>query len=206
MKGKEEPMFMKFRRPVMKPCLILLIFFVLLPGVMGAQTMAGNVWDGSVAKSFAGGKGEALDPYLIENGAQLAKLATDVDKGNSYEGKFFQLAANIVLNQWALPGCKDCEAETVNYWLPIGSKDKPFKGNFDGQLHCVSGIDITRASEYQGLFGYMDSDGIIQNLGVVDSRVDNDCVEAIICDLNHHGSIINCYVTNCQGDKILKNE
>ncbi|MDO4568054.1 MAG: hypothetical protein Q4B99_03745, partial [Clostridia bacterium] len=33
-----------------------------------------EIWDGTIATSYAGGTGTQDDPYLIENGAQLAYL------------------------------------------------------------------------------------------------------------------------------------
>ena len=82
-------------------CLLLLIFSEI---IVYAQAEVGDGWDGTVAAKFAGGTGEALDPYLISNAAQLAKLATDVNNGNTYKDKFFELTADIVLNNSI---CKD---------------------------------------------------------------------------------------------------
>ena len=51
-------------------------------------------------------------------------------------------------------------------WAPIGSKDLPFSGNFDGGGHKISGLYIdTPGQDYQGFFGYMPS-GKLSNITV----------------------------------------
>ncbi|MCC8029703.1 MAG: hypothetical protein LIO75_07925 [Lachnospiraceae bacterium] len=95
---------------------------------------AADVWDGSVATGFAGGTGTEEDPYLIATGAQLAYLSVQVREGTTYEDCYFQLSADIDLN--------DTE------FMPIGGKKSddtimPFKGNFDGNGHTISNLKIT---------------------------------------------------------------
>ena len=58
---------------------------------------AATDWDGTVASSFAGGDGSETSPYQIANGAQLAYLARQVNGGESYNGKYFELIADIDL-------------------------------------------------------------------------------------------------------------
>lgn len=171
-------------------CLLLLIFSEI---IVYAQAEAGDGWDGTVAAKFAGGTGEALDPYLISNAAQLAKLATDVNNGNTYKDKFFELTADIVLNNSI---CKDKDSH-INVWQPIGSDRNPFMGNFDGQLHSVTGVYVSDNCSCHALFGYLGADGIIQNLSVIDSQIGNRGNYRGICCFNNNGSIINCYTSNC---------
>jgi hypothetical protein len=77
--------------------LAMLALLLMTGTALRAQT-SDEVWDGSVASSFDGGSGTESDPYLISNGAQLAKLAQDVNGGNNYSGKYFRLTADIMLN------------------------------------------------------------------------------------------------------------
>ena len=80
----------------------------------------GEVWDGSVAESFAGGSGTAENPYQIANGAQLAKLAQDVNGGKNYAGTYFVLTADILLND--IDGWENWGSTApANPWTPIGS-------------------------------------------------------------------------------------
>jgi hypothetical protein len=81
-----------------------------------------EVWDGTVAKGFAGGTGTASDPYIINHPSQLAYLAqalsNDDSKAANLSTKSYRLEANLDLNH--------------HEWTPIGTWDTPFGGYFDG--------------------------------------------------------------------------
>ena len=57
--------------------LILALCFTLLPT---AALASDGAWDGSIDTAFAGGTGTESDPYQIADGAQLAYLASEVNK------------------------------------------------------------------------------------------------------------------------------
>jgi len=100
-------------------------------------------WDGSIATSFAGGIGTETNPYLIENGAQLAYLAKLFENkpanfgGNTY----FKLVNSIDLGG--------------NYWTPIGYRDFNdkivFEGNFDGNGKTIANLKIANGKGTTGL-------------------------------------------------------
>jgi len=102
------------------------------------------------AADFAGA-GTATNPYKIQNVEDLKKLAKKVNSGTTYEGKHFQLTANIDLKN--------------EEWTPIGTKvytgefgqseTRHFKGTFDGDGHQIANLTITGRNEYVGLFGYV---------------------------------------------------
>lgn len=52
-------------------------------------------------------------------------------------------------------------------WEPIGTRDVPFTGTFDGNGHAIQGLTVTAASDqnhtYAGLFGYVS--GTVQDIG-----------------------------------------
>lgn len=105
--------------------------------------------DVSAESTFGGGAGTESSPYLISSVAHLQQLATDVNGGTDYSGKYFKLTNDIDLSN-------------VESWTPIGTTDKPFKGKFDGNNHSITGLKITRnlsggettvTKMYQGLFG-----------------------------------------------------
>ena len=113
-----------------------------------------NRWDGTVANAFAGGNGTASSPYLISNGAELARLAmliNDTTNG-AYYNKYYKLIADIDLG-------------SLN-WTPIGTlidssgsaqTTRAFQGNFDGNGHTIYNLAISSAKGakygYIGLFG-----------------------------------------------------
>lgn len=139
-----------------------------------------DVWDGSVAKQFAGGDGSKDSPYQISNGAELAYLAKLVNDGNDFSKKTITLKADIKLNTDDVPA-------SGNEWTPIGnSDDNVFSGIFDGNGHTISGLYINvtgslKGSLYQGLFGCVE-DGTVQNLIVTGSvTVKNTASKNVSC-------------------------
>ncbi len=133
---------------------------------------------------FGGGNGSFDEPYLISTAVDLVQLAVNVNNGQNYQGKHFQMTDDIVLGYWQDDGdgiVEDGEiydspsggtAYTVSNWTPIGiNSGVPFKGTFDGAGHTISGIYINApSSSFQGLFGYVIL-GSIKNLGVKDSYI-----------------------------------
>ena len=155
-----------------------------------------DVWDGSVAKQFAGGDGSKDSPYQISNGAELAYLAKLVNDGNDFSKKTITLKADIKLNTDDVPA-------SGNEWTPIGnSDDNVFSGIFDGNGHTISGLYINvtgslKGSLYQGLFGCVE-DGTVQNLIVTGSvTVKNEKTANVsyiggIVGYNDGGIVQNC--------------
>lgn len=145
-------------------------------------------------------------PILIANRAELAYLAKQVNAGKAlavsngvygssinnktgddsgFKGIYFALSANIALSY---------------YWTPIGTDNHPFKGNFDGQGYCVSGLKVDGAVEYAGLFGCA-KDGTLRNIGV---HLAKEGILATSCAGGIAGlaaNISNCYVV---GDGMIK--
>ena len=145
-------------------------------------------WEYNIASSFAGGIGTETDPYLISNGAELAKLAVDVSGGTNYDGQYFKLTENISLSG------KD--------WTPIGnSSSNYFAGNFDGDSKVISGMTIDGDYQYAGLFGYAYGTTFISNLGVEGCSVTCEStgtrayVGGLVAYLNGSVSVTNCHVT-----------
>ena len=106
------------------------------------------------ADSYAGGDGSKTNPYEIATAKQLAKLARDVNNGNTpqaFLGKYFKLTADIDLSG--------------GIWMPIGKyynkgygngDNRLFFGKFDGNGHVIKNMHIqwegTDAWSAWGLF------------------------------------------------------
>lgn len=92
------------------------------------------------ADSYAGGDGSKTNPYKIATAAQLAKLARDVNNGNTSQaflGKYFKLTQDIDLSG--------------GIWMPIGKyynygngngNNRLFFGKFDGNGHVIRNMHI----------------------------------------------------------------
>jgi len=133
----------------------------------------GNPWSGTTAKNFACGAGTKLSPYIILTAEQLAKLSFAIGANDAdYQGKYFKLGADIVLNEGKNideKGALIADSTKLHKWTPIGNSSVSFTGSFDGDGHTVSGMFINTTSTHNGLFG--NSSGTVQNVTVEDSWV-----------------------------------
>ena len=81
-------------------------------------------------------------------------------------------------------------------WTPIGTKDKAFKGEFDGRGHVITNLNVNNSSpDYAGLFGYVSrisNPTIIKNLGVVGEFIGGKYVGGIAGYLEE-SKISNCF-------------
>ena len=158
-----------------KKILSLLVTMGLAASLVPVSVFADGteVWDGSVAKSFAGGKGTKDDPYQIATGSQLAYFAERVNAGEygeKYADTYFELTSDIDLGgkEW------DPIGDTVSA-LILGGKDYlVFAGNFDGKGYTIKNLTIgTEASPYSGdvcgLFGATSGtieDVVLENVSI----------------------------------------
>ena len=121
--------------------------------------------------------GTAQNPYIISHSAELDLLATNVNAGENYSGKYFVLTNDITYAHTT--AWNDAQSEENNY-TAIGciknNSIHSFQGTFDGKDHTVSGIriykeDITDADCYQGLFGILGINGTVKNVTVTDACI-----------------------------------
>ena len=94
--------------------------------------------------------------YIVSSAEQLAFLAAKINSGEIE-------STNITIK---LTNFVDL---SNRYWTPIGTKENPFKGNFDGSGYVIRNLtidgDVLDDSDYGGLFGYIE-DAKIENLGL----------------------------------------
>ena len=166
------------------------------------QSVTGlNPEDGGTVDLYAqwtaipwGGNGSSGNPYIISYASQLDLLATNVNGGNNYSGKFFKLDADITYahtTDWNDPNSQE------NNYTTIGNEsDHPFKGTFDGNNKTISGIRICNTDDYQGLFGYTNI-ATIKNLILSDARIKGSSyIGGIAGRINSINTIQNCLVRN----------
>ena len=146
--------------------------------------------------------GTEADPYIIYNKDQLDLLATNVNAGNNYSGKYFKLGADIAYSHttdW------DDASSTENNYTAIGgyfnSTNCPFMGTFDGDGHTISGIRIYKGGnenevdEYLGLFGLVQS-GTVKNVTITDMRITGYyCLGGIVGNNDDYSRVENCHAT-----------
>ncbi len=148
--------------------LALIIVFGFLPILPEAEaatvsaTPPVNKWSGEVASSFHSGSGTKADPYYIMKPSELAYLAQSVNSGNTYSGKYIELASSLDLSGYD--------------WTPIGNENNVFYGKFNGNGYTISNLYIgsthmlsanSRIYDRIGLFGK--AAGTIENFTITGS-------------------------------------
>ncbi len=131
------------------------------------------------AFAYSGGNGSELFPYEISSKADMVELATNVNSGQAYTGKYFKLTRSLI-------GSTDTISTT------IGNNTYSFSGIFDGSNYEVA-VKIN-STERTGLFGNI-SNGTIKNLGVSGSITSSSAANiGSICAYATGTNIItNCY-------------
>ncbi|MBN2128851.1 MAG: hypothetical protein JW741_05115 [Sedimentisphaerales bacterium] len=136
---------------------------------------------------YGGGMGTAEDPYQIRTAEQINEIGT-----NPYDWDgHFVLMADLDLS--GLPGRQfNMAGEDVR----DGPADKPFTGAFDGNGHTIAGLTYRSDREQRntGLFSYIGRDGKVENLTLVDVKIDvpGNSVGALAG--YNRGFISNCHV------------
>ena len=131
---------------ICRKCLMLLALLLASIQMVHAQEEGGTTTTETkvygegdlIATSYAGGSGTKDDPWLISNDLELAKLAHDVNNGETkamFAGKYFKLTKDIDLSK--------------GKWMPIGTwkcnkkeNDRYFAGKFDGYGHTIRNMQI----------------------------------------------------------------
>ena len=157
-----------------------MLFGILTILLMSTQEIWGQTYSIDLyAQNYAGGSGTKNDPYLISNDKELAKLARDVNNGNTSQaflGKYFKLTADIDLKN--------------GIWMPIGKyynygngngNNRLFFGKFDGNGHVIKNMHLqwegTEAWSAWGLFSTLQGASSTNLTTVTNLIIENAVVE-----------------------------
>lgn len=150
-------------------------------------------WNGNISTDFFTGNGTEEDPYLIKNCEDMAYLANEVNNGNSFEGKYFKLIANLDFG---------ARKDENNKWNKLNipyigiNSDTPFSGTFNGDNNHIRGIGIsdylTPGKKNKGLFGY--NKGFIENIIISgENHIESGQFANVGLIIgNNEGTITNC--------------
>ena len=136
------------------------------------------------------GSGTPDDPWIIQYPSQLILLASNVNGGNNYEGKYFLQTADLIFDG------------SENNYISVGDSDHPFKGNYNGSGKTISRINIRKTynsnnpsnSMSVGLFGRLDNGGVVDGIYLKHSTVIGFARVGGIVGWNKGGSVTNCAV------------
>lgn len=144
------------------------------------ENVASDKWDGTKASSFASGSGTAVDPYVIETGAQLVLVR---DKDNAY----YVLNNNIDLDN------RD--------WQPFN-----FRGNLDGKGFIIQNLKVVKDSDNLGLISSLE--GTVSNLSIVGVNINvptRSNIGALAGSAGEGASVSNCTVSLKDDSKLVGN-
>ena len=81
-------------------------------------------------------------------------------------------------------------------WTPIGTRQTPYTGTFDGGDCTISGLSVSSSDFYAGLFGYIKG-GTVKNLTLDSPTVNSSSATdaGAVAGHNDGGAIADCHVT-----------
>ncbi|CCV64247.1 conserved hypothetical protein (predicted large exoproteins involved in heme utilization or adhesion) [Alteracholeplasma palmae J233] len=135
------------------------------------------------------GDGTEASPYIIRNAKDMEILANSINEEFDALDTYYLVSSTVY----------DIDLNTVDY-KPIGSKETPFKGHFDGN-YANFNLDLI-GDNYQGLFGYISKDATIKNLSTSGNLEGKDYVGSIVA--YNEGIVENVYSrTNVKGNNYV---
>ena len=165
-------------------------------------------WGQDTKPSDMNGDGTATTPFELDSADDLKWFQTQIDREHTDYCAI--LTADIDLNPgftFNADGSYEPSSGTPYGWTPIGEDfvvkvsefddtNKAYTGTFNGNGHTISGIYIINQSSNvnKALFAGIDDDGVIQNLGIINSFISGGSYIGGICGTNE-GTIQNCYNT-----------
>ncbi len=138
-------------------------------------------------------EGTAVNPYQIEDAADLQFFCEQVNAGNT--GVCAILTDDITLNEGVLTAegsLNEGQKDSFTQWTPIGTETNGYTGTFDGNGKTIFGLYINDSNaDHVGFFGYIGSDAEIKDLSIGDSYISGNDYAGGVCGYNV-GTITNC--------------
>ena len=127
------------------------------------------------------GNGSEATPYIVNTAEQLNEMAEAFNVGYpDVAGKYFKQGANITFDK-----------AVENNFTPV----KVFNGNYDGDGHVISGVNINKTgTDNAALFLELTEGSRVRNLIVKNSLFKGSMAAAICCELTTRANIWNCHV------------
>ena len=167
--------------------------------VMGISLSSYAAWNGD-ATAWTQGDGSEQNPFLIENEAQLSHLQQTVPAGETYQGKFFRLTADLDMGGKQMPSIGNYNDYTTQENPELVRESKVFRGTFDGNFHTIDNLTIVNNNADPslggvGLFAISYPETYICNLilgkNVTIEGSDFDCVAGFV-GYGSGGKVENC--------------
>ena len=171
-------------------------------------TSYSNVWSGNVATKYKSGDGTENNPYIISNGEELAYFSSQLEN-NNYEGVYFKLSNDILLNEGSFKFEDDFVLYTIGsntYYVDNDEyyDNSDFLGESIGNINVfpsLSGFKGILDGDYHTIYGYFsdsslfsDLNGEITSLYIENAFIKGNYNLGILADSISDGSISNVLV------------
>lgn len=205
----------------------LLLFILVFPTFCRLLTETEELityWDGTSAKSYKSGTGSEIDPYIISTPHEFAYFKDQVNLGEDYEGKYFEITNDLYFNQGVIEYQKDLilyikdskkyyiKPYTNEYYIDslyekkIGTINKfdtinDFKGTINGNSKNIYGIYLTdNNTENNTLTLFNNLSGNLKNINIANFLIYGQVNAGFI------NNSINSTINNVLFNGTIKNE
>jgi hypothetical protein len=133
----------------------------------------------SITQNFPAGNGTVSNPYIVCNNEQFKRISTDNLTSDS-----FKLGKDI-----------DFEYSAME---PIGSKESPYIGQFNGDGYTLSHVFINKSGENVGIFSKISSSASISHLYVNNIHNSTDATSNVgsVVGYADDANIIDVHISN----------
>jgi hypothetical protein len=163
-----------FKRALLSTLIIASLMVILLLAPLKAAGFSGS------------GSGTAEDPCIITTVEQLQAIENNLTAHYAL-GNDIDASATKTWNSNGSGGYYGFE--------PIGTYENRFTGSFDGRGYKIYDLYINRFDSHIGLFGYVGSGGVVENVGMENEDVSGDMYVGGLVGLSEGGAVSNCYST-----------
>jgi len=150
-----------------------------------------------------------IDDFQMATGAQLNRFSGEGSVETPYQiydVYGLQAMNGFLANSFKLHNSID--ASSTSGWnsgagfVPVGSAAAKFTGKFDGDLKSIRGLFINRPlTDYVGLFGYLDSNANIKNVGLTGLNVTGKDYVGGFSGMFGFSALSNVYATGAVGGR-----
>ena len=154
-------------------------------GVNGTKTATATS-NAATVTVVSNGTGTLTDPFIVHDVETLER----VGKGTGAWANWSLSAYYKQIRDITLPDVASGESN----WTQIGSLYPGFSGVYDGSGHTISKLTINDSNDGRGLFSWIESSGIVKNVGIVNCYINAKGLVGGVAGQNN-GTVQNCYVT-----------
>lgn len=185
-KIQNETVFKRKKEVRMQKLILILSSRILESLVIVSMLLLFMVMTSSPLFAYSGeGEGTELNPYMITTALELDEVRDELNA-------FYEMKNDIYMSEYIIDNFPTFG------WRPIGSKDNPFTGVFDGKGYKIEGLSINCIEvDTIGFFGHVYR-GIIRNVEInIDYKVRMYSVESLqyvggLIGNNTEGIVTNC--------------